>query len=274
MGDCTASTSASSGTFDCLRIVRDRALAERRVAGQIRTLIDTGREIGRPAVLGLATGRSMIGVLAECVRLFREEDLSFEGVRTFNLDEYIGLDVNHDASFHAFMQVHLFAPVGLDKAHAHVPSSKRALINPDGYADIWEAAIEEAGGLDVQLLGLGENAHIAFNEPGSSRESRTRIVDLAEDTRQVAAAQFCGLEYVPRQAFTAGIATIRAAKRLRILAFGARKAPALKATLMGPVDEAVPASLIRDHPDLEIWIDEAAASELDPERVPDGAWVR
>ncbi|MDP6385238.1 MAG: 6-phosphogluconolactonase, partial [Planctomycetota bacterium] len=155
-----------------------------------------------------------------------------------------------------------------------VPDADLAQAEPTAYAAAWEAAIEASGGMDLQLLGLGENGHVAFNEPGSAADSRARVVDLAQKTRRAAADGFGGLDQVPSRAFTAGIATIRAARCLRLLAFGERKAAAVRGMLMGPVDEAVPASLIRDHPDLEVWLDPAAASKLDPSQLPDGAWVR
>jgi glucosamine-6-phosphate deaminase len=273
MGDCSTSEPSSPTSLGCVRIVEQQKRAEAEVAGQVRNCIEARRTAGTWAVLGLATGGSMTGLLAECVRLHTQEGLSFEGVRTFNLDEYLGLEAGHGAAFQTFMQEHLFGPVGLDGAHALVPDSDLAQADPLAYSAAWETAIEAAGGLDMQLLGLGENAHIAFNEPGSAPDSRARVVDLAQDTRRVAAADFGGLEQVPQRAFTAGVATIRAARCLRILAFGERKAAAVHAMLMGPVDEAVPASLIRDHPDVEIWIDRAAASKLDSAQLPEGAWV-
>lgn len=274
MGDRSTSETPPSTILRCVRIVDSRERAEREVAGQVQECIEACRRAGTQAVLGLATGGSMTGLLAECVRLHANGNLSFEGVRTFNLDEYLDLPPGHGASFHAFMQAHLFDPVGLDGARSLVPDADLAQAAPAAYSAAWEAAIDASGGMDLQLLGLGENGHIAFNEPGSSVDSRARVVDLAEETRRVASAEFGGLEQVPRRAFTAGIGTIRAARRLRLLAFGERKAAAVHAALMGPMDEAVPASLIRDHPDLEVWIDRAAASQLDSAQLPEGAWVR
>ena len=274
MSECSTSKTPSPMDLGCVRIVESRERAEQEVAGQVRDCIETCRNEGTPAVIGLATGGSMIGLLAECVRLHKDGDLSFDGVRTFNLDEYLGLPLGHEGSFRAFMQEHLFGPVELDAARSLVPDADLAQVEPGVYGAVWEAAIDAAGGMDLQLLGLGENGHIAFNEPGSAVDSRARVVDLAQETRRVAAAGFGGLEQVPSRAFTAGIATIRGARRLRLLAFGERKAAAIHAMLIGPVDETVPASLIRDHPDLEVWIDRAAASQLDSTQLPDGAWVR
>lgn len=274
MGDRSTWETPPSTALGCVRIVDSRERAEREVAGQVRECIEACRRAGTQAVLGLATGGSMTGLLAECVRLHTDGDLSFEGVRTFNLDEYLDLPPGHGASFRAFMQAHLFGPVELDGARSLVPDADLAQAEPAAYSAAWEAAIDASGGMDMQLLGLGENGHVAFNEPGSSVDSRARVVDLARETRRAAADGFGGLEQVPRRAFTAGIATIRAARSLRLLAFGERKAAAVHAMMMGPVDEAVPASLIRDHPDLEVWLDRAAASQLDSSQLPDGAWVR
>ncbi|HIF40786.1 MAG TPA: glucosamine-6-phosphate deaminase [Planctomycetes bacterium] len=274
MGDCSTSESLPPTDLGCVRIVEARERAEREVAGQVRECIEACRRVGTQAVLGLATGGSMTGLLAECVRLHTDEDLSFEGVRTFNLDEYLDLPPGHRSSFHAFMHEHLFGPVELDGARSLVPDGDLAQAEPAAYSAAWEAAIKASGGMDLQLLGLGENGHVAFNEPGSAVDSCARVVDLAQETRRAAADEFGGLDQVPSRAFTAGIATIRAARCLRLLAFGERKAAAVHAMLMGPVDEVVPASLIRDHPNLEVWLDRAAASQLDPAQLPDGAWVR
>jgi glucosamine-6-phosphate deaminase len=238
--------------------VVERADAQREVAAEIAALVRA-----RPAaVLGLATGGTMVGVYAELVRLHRARELDFARVTTFNLDEYVGLPAGDPRSFSAFMQEHLFAHVNLAPERTHLPD-----VRPPG-GDIaaacvrYEAAIRAAGGIDLQLLGLGRNAHVAFNEPGAPADSRTRVVELAASTRQAAAEHCGGLERTPRSALTLGIATIREARRLRVLAFGAVKADAARAALQGPVGPDVPGSLLRGHADLRVWLDPAAARGL------------
>jgi glucosamine-6-phosphate deaminase len=242
-----------------ITVVTGRAQAESALAAEIAELVEAKPE----AVLGLATGGSMVGVYRCLVELHRGGGLDLSRVTTFNLDEYLGLSAGDPRSFRAYMEQHLFRHVNLDPARIHVPEPNLARADMTGYCAGWERAIEQAGGLDLQLLGLGRNGHIAFNEPGSDRDSRTRRVDLAPRTREDAADTFGGLERVPRAAITAGVATIASATRLRVLAFGAHKAQALAAVLAGPVGPQVPGSFLRGHPDLRFWVDEAAAAGLE-----------
>ena len=193
------------------------------------------------------------------------EGLDFGNVTTFNLDEYVGLSVDHPASFAAFMRSHLFEPVGLGCERTHVPDGVLAGQDPEGAARAWEKLIRDAGGLDLQLLGLGRNGHVAFNEPGADRTSRTRLVALHEATISDNARFFSGADEVPARAITAGIATILEARKLVLMAFGAAKADAVRAVLHGPVGPEVPGSFVREHSDVEFWIDTEAAppAELD-----------
>ncbi len=235
-----------------------REEAARAVAAEIATLVRA-----RPdAVLGLATGRSPIAVYAELLRLHHEEGLDFGRVVTFNLDEYRGLAPDDPRSFRAFMRARLFEPAGFDPARTHVPDGAVPDAELESACAAYERAIAGAGGLDLQILGIGRNGHVGFDEPGSPADSRTRSVALAPETRADAAGAFGSLDAVPRAAITMGIATILSARRIRVLAFGATKADAVCAALTGPVGPDVPASFLRRHRDVRFFVDEAAAARL------------
>lgn len=240
-------------------IVTTRAEAEREVAREVVDLVRATGLHGAPCVLGLATGGTMVGVYAALVALARERGVSFAHVDTINLDEYLGLGPEHPQSFHAFMQEHLFGHLDLVPRRCIVPDGARAARTPVLAAREVEAHIERVGGIDLQLLGLGRNGHLAFNEPGAVHTSRTRVVKLAPETREDAAPAFGGLEHVPTRAITLGLGTIRAARRLRVLAFGAAKAAAVASAFMGPVGRMSPASALRKHRNARLWVDRDAA---------------
>lgn len=212
------------------------------------------------SVLGLATGGTPVETYRRLIRRHRDGGLDFSQVTTFNLDEYVGLGPEHPQSYRAFMREHLFDHVNLIATNTHVPDG--ITDRPDEYGGRYEAEIAAAGGIDVQLLGIGHNGHIAFNEPGSSRSSRTRLVELAPETIQKNARFFDSIDEVPRTAITMGIETILEAKRIVMLATGAGKAEAIRDALEGPIDEACPASLLQEHPNVTFVLDEAAASAL------------
>lgn len=229
------------------------ALAE--VVSEVLELIEQCRRADRRCVLGLATGSTMLGFYAELVRRVRSEKLDLSGLRSFNLDEFVGLAPDHPQSFAAYMRAHLIEPAGLDPACVRIPDGELARQDPRAVAAAYEQEIDAAGGLELQLLGLGRNGHIGFNEPGSPRDSRTRQVDLADSTREDAAGAFGGLDAVPRHAITMGVATILDARRVRVLAFGERKADAVAATLRGDGDAAWPCSYLGSHPDVRLYVD-------------------
>jgi glucosamine-6-phosphate deaminase len=211
------------------------------------------------AVLGLATGRTMLGLYAELIALFRQGVLSFSQVTTFNLDEFVGLPPEHPCSYHRYMQENFFD-------HVDVPPRRRHLLNglaPDLPRECqdFEERIRSAGGLDLQILGLGEDGHIGFNEPTSSLGSRTRLKTLTAETMAVNRECF-GSEPVPRHVLTMGVATILEARHCLLLAFGPRKAAAVAATVEGPVTAMVPASALQLHPRVTVVLDEEAASRL------------
>jgi len=215
---------------------------------------------GKPeAVLGLPTGATPRALYADLVRRHRDEGLSFARVTTFNLDEYVGIAPDHPGSFRRYMDEVLFSQVDLSPSRAHVPDGLAADVPASAAA--YEAAIAAAGGLDLVLLGLGGDGHVAFNEPTSSLASRTRIKTLSAASRAANQAAF-GRDPVPRHVVTMGVATILEAHRCVLLATGARKAPALAAMVEGPVTSMVPASALQLHARATVLCDEAAAARL------------
>lgn len=228
-------------------------LAARRIAERLRSTPGL--------VLGLATGRSVEPIYAELVRMHRQEGLGFAGCRTFNLDEYAGLGPDHPNAYRRYMNDHLFGQVDIAMANTQVPDG----LAPDMAAEgrRYEALIREAGGIDLQLLGIGENGHVGFNEPMSAFDSRTRGIGLTPETRRQNAGMFGGdPERTPSRAITVGIATILEAREILLVATGAAKAAALAEAIGGPVSLRHPASALRDHPRFGVIADADAASRL------------
>jgi glucosamine-6-phosphate deaminase len=203
-------------------------------------------------VLGLPTGSTPQGMYDALVRMHREGTLDLSQVRTFNMDEYVGLSAAHPQSYHAYMKTRFFSLTNIRPENASIP-------NALDEAGVYEKAIQLAGGIDLQISGIGMNAHIGFNEPGSSLDSRTRTVDLADSTRSAMRQYFPDESTMPRKAITVGIATILEAKRILLIASGKRKAKAVARALEGPVSEDVPASVIQVHPDVTVMLDTEAA---------------
>ena len=211
-------------------------------------------------VLGLATGSTPVGTYKELIRLRKNEGLNFSRVMTFNLDEYVGLPGNHDQSYRYFMNENLFNHINIKKNNTHVPDGMAEDISK--FCQGYERKIKQAGGIDIQLLGIGANGHIAFNEPGSSLGSRTRVKTLDEKTIQDNARFFKTIEEVPRYAITMGIGTIMDARQLILLANKENKADAIVRTVEGPITAMVPATIVQLHPKATIITDKAAASKL------------
>jgi len=211
------------------------------------------------AVLGFATGSTPLDLYAELVKMCEAGEISFKDVTTFNLDEYVGLEPTHDQSYRYFMDTNLFNHIDLDPARVHIPSGIDT--SADALAG-YDQAIAEAGGVDMQLLGIGVNGHIGFNEPGTPLESLTHVVELTQNTREVNARFFESLDDVPTHAATMGIRTVMNARKLLLIALGEAKADAIKATVEGPVTTDCPASVMQLHPDAIIFCDEGAASKL------------
>ncbi|MCQ2565654.1 MAG: glucosamine-6-phosphate deaminase [Clostridia bacterium] len=211
------------------------------------------------AILGHATGSTPLGLYAELAKLNAEGKMSYAKCTSFNLDEYVGLDGTHDQSYRYFMNENLFKHIDIRLDHTFVPSG---LDTSAETAAAYDKAIEAAGGIDIQLLGIGNNGHIGFNEPGTPFGSLTHMVELTESTRQANARFFESIDEVPTHAVTMGIKTVMNAKSIILMAIGKSKAPIIKETIQGPVTEAVPASVLQLHPDVEIYLDYEAASLL------------
>lgn len=211
-------------------------------------------------VLGLATGSTPLGLYKELVRMHKSEGLSFAKVTTFNLDEYIGLPRTHDQSYFYFMWENFLKHVDVDPRFIHVPDGMAPDI--DAHCEWYESEIVRYGGIDVQILGIGANGHIAFNEPGSSLGSRTRIKTLTDQTVTDNARFFKSMDEVPKTAITMGIGTIMEAKEIILMANEQSKANAIKAAIEGPITAMVPASIIQMHRKAYVIIDKDAASQL------------
>lgn len=211
-------------------------------------------------VLGLATGGTPVGLYKELIRMQKDDGLDFSRVRSFNLDEYLGLSGDHPQSYRYFMNTNLFNHIDINKANTHVPDGK-AKDTLNSYRK-YEEDIKQAGGIDLQLLGIGGNGHIAFNEPGSPSDSRTRVVDLTEKTIKDNARFFEDESQVPKKAVTMGIGTILETKKIVLIATGSSKIDALVKTVKGSVSPDVPASFLQNHPDCTFITDKEAARNL------------
>jgi glucosamine-6-phosphate deaminase len=230
-------------------------------AQQIADLIKQKASIGEMVVLGMATGSTPIKMYAELVRMHREEGLSFKNVITFNLDEYYPIDKDAYQSYWSFMHRNLFNHIDIDPKNIHLPNGNAPKAEMKNYCASYEQAIEAAGGIDLQILGIGQNGHIGFNEPGSSILSKTRLVNLENSTRLANSYEFETITKVPRLAVTMGISSILKAKKIILLAWG-NKASIVSKSVEGNVTESIPASILQQHNDCTFVIDQAASTEL------------
>lgn len=226
------------------------------------TIVETLVRASPRAVLGLATGSSPLPIYRELIRRHRSGSApAFSGIRTFNLDEYVGLPAGHEQSYRATIARELTDPLGLPPDHVHGPHA-----SVDGLPDVgdrYEAALAAAGGIDLQLLGIGSDGHLGFNEPGSSLGSQTRLKTLTHQTRADNARYFGSIDAVPVHVITQGIGTILRARRLVLVATGETKAHAVAAALEGPITASCPASAVQLHPHVTVLLDAAAASRLE-----------
>ncbi|QIM19464.1 glucosamine-6-phosphate deaminase [Leucobacter coleopterorum] len=219
------------------------------------------------AVIGLATGSSPVAAYRAWGRIATSLGLDQNRVRGFALDEYIGLEAGHPESYHSVIQRDVVEVVGLDPHLVHVPNGN----GEPGEAEAYDRAIREAGGIDVQILGIGRNGHLGFNEPGTAFDSRTHVVDLTAETIADNARFFASSAEVPTTAITQGLGTIFEARELVVIATGSAKAAAVAAALEGPCTEELPASLLQRHPNVHWFIDEDAASLLSGKYAEAGA---
>lgn len=212
-------------------------------------------------VLGLATGSTPIGTYQQLIERYREGDLDFSQVRTANLDEYRGLTRDNDQSYYYFMYHNLFKEVNIDMANTNIPDGT----NPDSAAEAarYDQVIRDLGGVDLQLLGMGHNGHIGFNEPSDAFDKGTHCVDLQPSTIEANKRFFASINDVPKQAYTMGIQTIMSARKILLLVSGAEKAEILHKALCGPITPHVPASVLQLHNDVTVVADEAALSKFD-----------
>jgi glucosamine-6-phosphate deaminase len=237
-------------------LLPDPAAVSRRAADFVAALVRRKPN----CVLGLATGSSPLGLYRELIRRHREEGLDFSRVTTFNLDEYVSLGPDHPQSYRQFMQTSLFDHLNIPRNQTHVPDGlTRDFL---AYGARYEQLIHSAGGIDLQVLGIGSDGHIAFNEPGSSLGSRTRVKTLARETIRDNARFFGGEDQVPRLAITMGVGTILESRQCLLVAMGASKAQAIRDTIEGPVTAQVTASALQLHRDVICIVDEPAAALL------------
>ena len=216
-------------------------------------------------VLGLATGSTPIGTYEQLVEWYKKGDLSFAGVRSVNLDEYRGLSAEHDQSYRYFMQTHLFDHVDIRRENTNVPNGMAE--DPAAECARYDQIIRDLGGIDLQLLGMGHNGHIGFNEPTDYFPLGTHLVDLTQSTIEANKRFFASEADVPRQALTMGVGSIMSAKSVLVVVSGADKAPIVRSALCGPITPQVPASILQLHPHVTLVGDRAALTEIRKEGV-------
>ena len=242
-----------------MRIIKTKTYEE---MSAIAAGIIGGQVLLKPnCVLGLATGSSPIGAYKDLVKNYEDGILDFSEVRTVNLDEYCGLDGTNPNSYRYFMNDNLFDHVNIDKANTHVPNGHADDLEEEAVR--YESFIQSLGGIDLQLLGIGHNGHIGFNEPGDGFVKETHVVDLTESTIEANARFFASADEVPKQALTMGIGCIMQARRVLLIASGADKAEAIYQAVCGPITPQCPASILQLHSDVVIVGDEAALSKLE-----------
>ena len=250
-----------------VQIYKNSTEGSNAVAAQIAALIKEKQAKKLPCVLGMATGTTPILLYKELVRLHKEEGLSFKNVVTINLDEYYPIEKSAYQSYWSFMHRHLFDLVDIDPKNIHLPNGEWTKENLKESCIAYEQTIEKIGGIDLQILGIGKNGHIGFNEPGSSFNSKTRVIHLDQQTRIANTYEFHDLNKVPKLAITVGISSIMKAKKIVLLAWG-DKASIVAKSIEGDVTEQIPASVLQNHDDCTFVIDELASSELTRNKAP------
>lgn len=242
-------------------IIADSAAEVAEIAANtVAAVIRAKRSVGQNAVFGLATGSSPMGTYRALAALVNADELDVDGLTCFALDEYVGLEYSHPESYHAVIAQAVTTPLRLDPSRVHVPDGLAS--DPLAACDAYEAAIAAAGGIDVQLVGIGTNGHIGFNEPTSSLMSRTRFKTLSPQTRADNARFFDSIDAVPKHCLTQGIGTVLDARKVILVAQGAGKADAIAAMIEGPLTSMCPASALQLHRDATVIIDREAASKL------------
>ena len=243
-----------------VRIYEKPSEAVKAVAREIADLIRTNADKSEKCVLGLATGSSPIKLYEELVRMHREEGLSFKNVVSFNLDEYLPMPKESEQSYHYFMHHHLFDHIDIDPKNIHIPDGTLKAEEIENFCKEYERQIEAAGGIDIQVLGIGRTGHIGFNEPDDHFSAGTHCVDLTESTIQANSRLFDSIDQVPRQAYTMGTQTIMNARCILVVANGENKAQAVRDMCFGPIVPTCPASILQLHPNVFVVCDDAALS--------------
>ena len=238
------------------------------IAHTIANLIEKKQKYNEMCVLGLATGSSPISVYRELVRLHKEEALSFKNVISFNLDEYYPISKEDIQSYHYFMHTHLFNHVDINPKNIHIPNGESPLDEVRKFCIDYEKKVEAAGGIDIQILGIGRTGHIGFNEPGSHRNSKTRTITLDHLTRYDAANSFQGIDNVPRKAITMGVKTILSAKRIILMAWGTNKSKIINKAIEGTISPMIPTTYLQQHKNTTLVLDNEAACELSRIKTP------
>jgi glucosamine-6-phosphate deaminase len=251
-------------------IVEEYGDIARLIAHRIAGVVRARNEAGEAAVLGLATGSTPIGIYRELIRLHRDEGLDFSRIITFNLDEYYPMDPGSIHSYHRFMWENFFDHVNVRRENVHIPRGDLPRDQVEDHCRAYEDAIRAAGGIDFQILGIGQTGHVGFNEPGSAIHSRTRLVALDTITRRSAAADFFGEENVPTEAITMGVATILDAREVVLIATGEHKAAVIRRSVEGDISPDVAATYLQQHGNAVFYLDDAAAAELTRVKTP---WV-
>ena len=256
--------SSSTTRFEKIHTVifEDKKTAEILVAEEIKKLIEKNNKKNKKTILGLATGSSPIGVYNQLIYFHKNDKLSFKNVVTYNLDEYYGLEKNHKQSYHQFMDEKLFNHIDINRDNINIPDGKLNKNNIEKYCNDYENKINSDGGIDIQILGIGVNGHIGFNEPGSNTNSVTRLVKLDYQTRNDARLDFNGIKNVPSSAITMGIKTILKSKRIILMGWGLGKSNAVKKAVELKSSLKVPASLLQSHDNATFVLDESSASLL------------
>ena len=243
-------------------IFNDKENAELLIAEEIKNLIEKNNKKGKKTVLGLATGSSPLGVYKKLIDLHKKEQVTFKNVITFNLDEYYGLKKDHKESYHHFMDEKLFKHIDINRNNIHIPDGELNKKSIDKFCKDYEKKIKSCGGIDIQILGIGANGHIGFNEPGSNLNSVTRLVKLDYKTRKDARLNFNGIKNVPTSAITTGIKTILSSRRIILIAWGQAKAEAIKNSVESRQNVKVPASLLQLHENVTFILDKSSSSLL------------
>ncbi|NAY90510.1 glucosamine-6-phosphate deaminase [Muricauda sp. JGD-17] len=249
-------------------IHEDSNVASLFVANEIASLINEKQKLGKKTVIGLATGSTPTKVYEYLVKFHKEGKLSFKNVVTFNLDEYFPMEPSSIHSYVRFMNEHLFDHIDIEPDNIHIPDGTLKGEEVRQYCHDYEEKIQNVGGIDIQILGIGRTGHIGFNEPGSALNSKTRLIRLDRVTRLDAASDFFGEENVPRKAITMGVGTILSAKRIILMAWGEGKSPIIKEAVEGKIKESVPATFLQHHENCDFVLDDASASSLTRVKTP------